>query len=169
MKILLYDNGEIKLYPQGYKIDGVLQPLGELQTGVLHLDYIPAEKPITELNEYATSEWMVEDTGSMAGKIYKQVWTVHEFSQEEIELREAQADWTHPEWAKRIVAPIELILDDMGIKMHGWFQLNNFPVEKVDDTTVHLYCNVILPQHQAIVDALGEIVTVEDRPQILSV
>ena len=163
MTVLLYDNGEIKLYPQGYKIDGVLQPLGELQTGVQHLDYIPAEKPVTELNEYATSEWVVDGTE------YKQVWTVHEFSQEEIELREAQADWTHPEWAKRIVAPIELILDDVGIKMYGWFQLNGFPVEKVDDTTVHLYCNVILPQHQAIVDGLGEAVTVEDRPQILSV
>ena len=161
MTVLLYQNGEIKLYPQGYKIDGVLQPLGELQTGVQHLDYVPAEKPATELNEYATSEWVVE------GIEYKQVWTVHEFSQEEIELREAQADWTHPEWAKRIVAPLELALDDTGAKIAIWFQLNGFPVEKVDDTTLHLYCNVILPQHQAIVDGFGEAVTIEDRPQVL--
>ena len=78
MTVLLYDNGEIKLYPQGYKIDGVLQPLGELQTGVQHLDYVPAEKPATELNEYATSEWVVEGTE------YKQVWTVHTMTDEQL-------------------------------------------------------------------------------------
>ena len=78
MTVLLYDNGEIKLYPQGYKIDGVLQPLGELQTGVQHLDYIPATKPVTELNEYATSEWVVDGTE------YKQVWTVHTMTDAEL-------------------------------------------------------------------------------------
>ena len=78
MTVLLYDNGEIKLYPHGYKIDGILQPLGELQTGVQHLDYVPAEKPVTELNEYATSEWVVEGTE------YKQVWTVHTMTDAEL-------------------------------------------------------------------------------------
>ena len=96
-------------------------------------------------------------------ELWAGIWAEMGKSQAEIE----GLMWKHHEWAKRIVAPIELILDDVGIKMYGWFQLNGFPVEKVDDTTVHLYCNVILPQHQTIVDELGESVTVEDRPETL--
>ncbi len=61
---------------------------------------------------------------------------------------------------------IELILDDMGIKMYGWFQLNGFPIEKVDEQ-IHLYCNIIKPEHQDIADAFEELVTIEDRPEIL--
>jgi len=96
-------------------------------------------------------------------ELWNAVWTQMGKSEQDIEVML----WHYPEWAKRIVAPIELILDDTGIKMYGWFQLNSFPVEKVGDQ-VHLYCNVILPQHQAIVDELGEVVTVEDRPEILT-
>ena len=71
--------------------------------------------------------------------------------------------WQYPLYAKRIIAPINLILDDVGIKMYGWFQLNQLPILKLG-TSVHLYCNEILPEHQAIVDQLQGIIVVEDRP-----
>jgi hypothetical protein len=71
--------------------------------------------------------------------------------------------WQHPQYAKRIIAPIQLILDDVGIKMYGWFQLNNFPIFKIN-TSVHLYCNEILPEHQAIVDQLQGVIVIQDRP-----
>ena len=71
--------------------------------------------------------------------------------------------WDFQEYAKRIVAPKDLILDDIGIKMYGWFQLNGFPIV-TKATNVYLYCNTILPQHQAIVDQLQGVITIENRP-----
>lgn len=71
--------------------------------------------------------------------------------------------WHYPKFAKRIIAPIELIFDDNGIKMYGWFNINNFPIVKID-STLHLYCNTILPEHQAIVDGFSGLITIEDRP-----
>lgn len=72
--------------------------------------------------------------------------------------------WEFPKYSKRIVAPIQLIMNDVGIKMYGWFQINNLPVYKTNETTVHLYCNVILPEHQAVVNQLNGVITIEDRP-----
>jgi len=80
------------------------------------------------------------------------------------DIQYQEGDWSYPQFEKRIVAPIELIMDDIGIKMYGWFQINNLPVKIVNETTVHLYCNVILPEHQAVVDGLGDTITIEDRP-----
>ena len=100
-------------------------------------------------------------------KTYTRVWTVTDLTQEEIDRRDALETWKYPNWAKRIVAPIALVLDDIGIKMYGWFQLNGFPVDKSDEETVHLYCNTILEEHQDIVQALGESIYIEDRPEIL--
>jgi hypothetical protein len=73
-------------------------------------------------------------------------------------------EWGYTNFSKRIVAPVELIMTDVGIKIYGWFTLNNLPVRKINDTTVHLYCNVILPEHQAVVDSLQGQITIEDRP-----
>lgn len=71
--------------------------------------------------------------------------------------------WQYPQYAKRIIAPQELIFDDNGIKMYGWFNIQGFPILKIG-TYLHLYCNVILPEHQAIVDAYGGLLIIEDRP-----
>lgn len=87
-------------------------------------------------------------------------------SQEQLDLTLAALGedyWQYPLYAKRIVAPVDLILDDIGIKMYGWFQINNLPILKLG-TSVNLYCNEILPQHQAIVDQLQGLIIVENRP-----
>lgn len=73
-----------------------------------------------------------------------------------------EGDWNHPEYAKRIIAPIDLVMDNIGPKFFGWFQLKGLPVV-VKNNDVYLYCNVILPQHQPILESLTG-VTVEDRP-----
>lgn len=80
-----------------------------------------------------------------------------------LNYNEGNDSWDFQEYAKRIVAPKDLILDDIGIKMYGWFQLNGFPIV-TKSTNVYLYCNTILPQHQAIVDQLQGVITIEDRP-----
>jgi len=72
--------------------------------------------------------------------------------------------WQYPTYLKRIVAPIQLILDDIGIKMYGWFTLNKLPVLNLENGYVHLYCNEILPEHQAIIDSLQGVITIQERP-----
>lgn len=71
--------------------------------------------------------------------------------------------WHYPQYVKRIIAPISLIMDDTGVKMYNWFQINSLPILKFGDN-VELYCNVILPEHQTIVDSLQNVITVETRP-----
>jgi len=80
---------------------------------------------------------------------------------DENELNYTEGDWNYPNYQKRIIAPLELIMDDNGIKMYGWFQLNNLPVKTIGNN-VYLYCNVILPQHQVLIDSFGELIIVED-------
>ncbi len=158
MQTVLYntETQKAKTYTDGYRIDGVLQPLGQLTDNIWHLEKEPNEKPETTDTQVATSEWIPDFEENK----YVQVWTVRELTETELAMR----DWRYPQWVKRIVAPLEMAMDDIGAKMFIWFQLNGFPIEKVDDTTVHLYCNVILPQHQTIVDELSGVIHIEDTP-----
>lgn len=79
------------------------------------------------------------------------------------ELSRTEEDWSYPNFNKRIVAPVSMIMEDIGIKMFGWFQLNNLPVVALNNN-VYLYCNVILPEHQSVIDSLQGLITVEDKP-----
>lgn len=72
-------------------------------------------------------------------------------------------NWDFNNFSKRIVAPSNLVMEDVGIKMLGWFQLNNLPVV-TKNNEVFLYCNVILPQHQQIIDDLSGLIRIEDKP-----
>ena len=72
-----------------------------------------------------------------------------------------EEDWEYPEYVKRIIAPMALIMDNNGIKMYGWFSLNKLPITTKDDK-VRMYCNVILPQHQALIASFGNLISVEE-------
>ena len=171
MKTILYNTttnqtvGKIREgYYNGIWNSALSKEAGWTPEHIVELEVIQPEEPAyNPSTQKIASQWVVD----IEEFTYTLEWTVTDKTQAEIDYEAAVVDWIYLEWAKRIVAPIELILDDVGIKMYGWFQLNGFPVEKVDDTTLHLYCNVILPQHQAIVDGFGEAVTIEDRPQVL--
>lgn len=142
---------------------------GAIHPPTVQLEVVMTEKPqTTEFQRAVMSyDFQVSEEIDVYGinGTATQVWTVEDFSAEEIALIQAKADWKHIR-LKRIVAPIELVFDDVGIKMYGWFQLNGFPIEKVGEQ-VHLYCNTILEQHQTIVDELGETIFIEDIPEIL--
>jgi len=90
---------------------------------------------------------------------YRRIWTVTNKTQSEI----AMQNWKHSQYLKRIIAPKGLLFDDIGIQMYGWFQLNNLPVELIDNN-IYLWCNEILPEHQAIVDNLQGVIVIQDRP-----
>lgn len=142
----------------GYLVHG--KP-GRLDEGIVELEVIEEPAPVYDPSvQRLTSEWVVD----ISKGTYTLKWTVETKTEEEI-IKES---WLHPEFEYRIVAPIELIMDDIGIKMYGWFNINKLPVEKVGESVVHLYCNTILPQHQAVIAYLGGVITIEKLSDLLS-
>lgn len=73
---------------------------------------------------------------------------------------EQESDWFH-NYPLRIVAPKALAL--VYPQIYIWFQINDLPIEKVGDM-MHLYCNEIMPEHQGLIKANSEIITVETKP-----
>jgi len=69
--------------------------------------------------------------------------------------------WHYDDFVKRIVSPVELLLDYPQFEV--WFRLNNMPIVNKSGT-LYAYCNNILPEHQALVDSLGGVITIEDKP-----
>lgn len=78
---------------------------------------------------------------------------------EEIASIELQSDWLH-DYPLRIIAPKTLAL--VYPQIYIWFQINDLPIEKVGDM-MHLYCNEIMPEHQGLIDANSEIISVETK------
>jgi hypothetical protein len=137
-----------------YTVDGK-RP--QLPPNVVELLVVNTQPPTyNETTQYVNSDWQVD----LQTLQYIQSWTIQDKTQYEI----AMEDWRHPQYQKRIIAPKELLFDDIGIKMFGWFQLNGLPVELVGDTYIYLWCNEILPEHQTIVDNLQGIIQIQDRP-----
>ena len=84
-------------------------------------------------------------------------------TQSEIDYDAAMAGWHHPEYSKRIIAPSALLYDYPAIGVHMW--INKLPIEpSADGSTLYLYMNVIRPEHQALVNNLEEILTIENKP-----
>lgn len=73
----------------------------------------------------------------------------------------SSGDWTYPNFPKRIVAPVSLVLNYSSFET--WFRMNNLPIVKKENT-LYCYCNNILPEHQALVDSLSGQITIEDKP-----
>jgi hypothetical protein len=69
--------------------------------------------------------------------------------------------WKQPSFAKRIVAPVQLVMQYPAIE--AWFRINDLPIIRIE-STLFCYCNVILPEHQQLVDSLSGIVSIENRP-----
>lgn len=101
--------------------------------------------------------FLYKENGDLTWKYFNPVDTTY------LNFNEGNPNWDFNEYEKRIVAPINLIMDDIGIKMYGWFQLNGLPII-TKDSNVYLYCNTILPEHQTILDQLQGVITVENRP-----
>ena len=83
MKTVLYYTQTQKaiIYPNGYEIDGVHQPLGELATGIWHLEYISNERPEYDITtQFATYKWLPDYETNK----YVQVWTIHDRDDEQL-------------------------------------------------------------------------------------
>ncbi len=165
MKTLRYntETGQYTIHTGQYKtMDG---NNGAIHPPTVQLEVVEVEKP--EYNSELQKISMEYDISINEGEhdltgingTATEVWTLIEKTAYEIAMEE----WHHPDWCKRIIAPAALVMDDVGVKMLGWWQIMGFPIEREGDN-VHLYCNQILPQHQAVVDSLQGVITIEDRP-----
>jgi hypothetical protein len=79
---------------------------------------------------------------------------------DELETNFVDGDWSYPDFEKRIVGPLGLILEYPQFEV--WFRLNQLPVV-VKDGMFYAYCNYIIVEHQTLVDELGGTITIENR------
>jgi len=136
-----------------YKVDGVRPDLPENIVELVHTeDPIPDYNPSTQK---LLSAWIVD----LNAKEYRLSYWVENKTALEIALD----GWHHLNYAKRIIAPVQLVMDDIGVKFHAWFTVHGYPIERVGEQ-LYCYCNTIAPEHQAVVDSLQEVITIEDRP-----
>jgi hypothetical protein len=166
MKTIRYntETGKYTVHSEQYKtMDG--KP-GRIDPPHVQLELVEIDKPqYNQQSQKLKKEYIFEvnppphDLYGINGTATES-YTVMDYTEYELAVR----DWVHPEYKLRIVAPVELIMQDIGIKMYVWFQLNNLPVEKVNGG-VHLYCNEILTSHQSIIDGLEGVITIEDYPE----
>ena len=139
---------------------------GELPEFILELEVVDTPQiehnPNTHRLDYT---WEIDTQNLKRTK----VWITNELSQEE---KDAQSfymfyqqlllnGWHHPQFAKRIIAPVDLVMQYPQVET--WFRINDLPIVR-EDTTLYCYCNLILPAHQQLVDALQGVVTIKDRP-----
>ena len=71
--------------------------------------------------------------------------------------------WHYEDFVKRIVAPVQLLLEYPQFEV--WFRLNSMPIVNKNET-LYAYCNFIIPEHQALIDGLQGVITVEDKPVV---
>jgi hypothetical protein len=156
MSTILYNSEENRIiarFENSFIIDGNPYPVSP---PIYELTVINSDPPAYD---YSTQNISNDEVFDIINKEYRREYTITDKSQYEIDMQ----TWSAPEYSKRIIAPISLIMDDFGIKMYGWFNINNLPVITRDDI-VELYCNSILPEHQFVIDNYGELLSIEERP-----
>jgi hypothetical protein len=89
-------------------------------------------------------------------------YNVIDLTDREIALQQ----WEGGDLELKVIAPIELVLTEFGIKMKGWFELLGLPIIPKGDK-VHLYCAKIDDQFKATVDDLvsKNVLKIENRPK----
>jgi hypothetical protein len=145
----------IGYYDPWYPVNG--KP-GLVEPPAIELEVVQTPRPEITNIQILQSEWVVDTIN----KTYTLIHNVRNKTQYEIDIE----NWNHVEYSLRIKAPIQLIMDDIGIKMYGWFQINNLPVENKNDGYIYLYCNIILPDHQNVIDLFQGVIIIENKPEL---
>jgi len=157
MSTVLYniETGKVTAkFPNGYTVDG--KP-GIVELPLIELEVINNSVPEFDAETHYCLSQIVVDLES---KTYSHTWEVVAKTAISIALE----GWHHPQFEKRIIAPIELVMQYP--QMEIWFRINNLPIVK-EGNTLYCYCNVILEAHSQLVDSLQGIVSIETRPDLL--
>ena len=161
MKTIIFntDTGKIESHhPDGYKVNGKIQPLGEIEPNILHLEYV-----INPMPAYDMETHRIETSFEVIGDTYAQTWQVIELTPQELHLR----NWDEPNYEIRILASKDLVFDDIGSKMFAWFNLNGLPIKDKDKDSCYLYCNKILEKHEPLITHLYNDITIEFKKPYL--
>lgn len=129
--------------------------LGVLPTHIIQLEVIESTLEYNPAAQIAVSQFVID----LELKQYRQEWTITDKTAFEL----AMELWHHPQFAKRIVAPIQLVMQYPAVET--WFRINDLPIVR-NGGTLYCYCNLILPAHQQLVDATQGIVTIENIPTV---
>jgi hypothetical protein len=187
MQTILYDiitNNNIGEKRNGrYLIDGKSPILPENIKELIIIENIP---PIITETQYLSESWLVD----IEKLEYVQYFviidkTIEEIKNDElnnivgiqntitaltkilsdngIKIYTGDSTWHYPLFSKRIVAPIQLVLQQASFEV--WFRLNGLPIVR-ENSVLYCYCNTILPQHQEIANALSGIIYIEDNPNL---
>ena len=173
MKTILYNTLTEKTvgkpregYYTGIYNSNISTVAGELPEFIIQLEVVSLSQP-----EYNPATHALRDTWAVdvLNLTYSQVWSISDLSQEEkdkfeqhrIEQWLASLGWHHPQFNKRIIAPVDLVMQYPQVET--WFRINDLPIVR-ELTTLYCYCNVILAAHQQLIDALQGVITVEDLP-----
>lgn len=111
------------------------------------------------IDEVAPPYYPETEVRTSSGRMYYGKWKIEYQIRDKTPLEL----WDFPEFEKRIIAPISLIMTDDGVKIKGWWELNSLKW-KVKDNQIYLYCNEILQEHQSIVDNYSGLLTIEQKP-----
>jgi hypothetical protein len=154
------ENGAIKIYPT----------LPNVWKNVLNFEQADAETLQAE-GFYELYRPTINAATQKLGELYfdeeYEVYTyqVIEKTQAEINYETAINGWHHPEFEKRIIAPALLLNEYPAIGVH--MMINKLPIEPSEDgNTLYLYMTVIKSEHQALVDSLQGVLTIENVPTL---
>lgn len=155
MVTILYNTLLQKFYGEArnnYYLNGD-QPL-ILPENVIELSLTEDIQPTYDPSTQKLSSGRVVD---VTNKEWRLEWTVVDKTPYEI----AMESWIYPEFVKRIIAPVQLTMQYPAFEV--WFRLNDLPILNKNGV-LYCYCNVILPEHQYLIDQLAGVIVVENIP-----
>ena len=111
-----------------------------------------------------TATQKLEQSWEIQGDQYVQVFTIVDKTEYEIAIE----GWYFPDYSMRIVVSLAAINSNQQLQQFVsqlvlWWNLTKLQHE-VDQQNAYFYCNFIHPEHQAIVDAFGELIEIENKP-----
>ena len=80
---------------------------------------------------------------------------------EQIDFENRIKDWKFLEYSMRIKAPDSLLMQLPGVEV--WARYKGLQIV-VEGSYVYLYCNVILPEHNTLINSYQELITIENIP-----
>ena len=134
-----------------------------------YLNFDKAPKELLESEgffdvEIPTIDQKTQQLGNIFWDSELTMFTYHVIAKTDIDIAYelAMQGWHEPAFAMRIIAPDALLIQAPGIET--WARYKGLPVI-VENDSVYLYCDFILPVHQSLLAAYQEVISIEMRPE----
>lgn len=126
--------------------------------GIVYEKVIAATQPVPSATEKLVEGWEI------TGWQYIQTFTLVDKTAREIALD----GWHYPEYSMRIKISMSEVMTNQQLQQFVsqlvlWWNLAKLQHD-IDQQYSYFYCNFIRPEHEAIVNAFGALIEIEDRP-----